>query len=85
MAEKKVQGKVAARVSVDLPVGTKVYDEEGNEIGEVTSWKPSGEAGFVDAQAVITDPEMMAVITGGGRQTFSIGAKIVLDPAEKKE
>jgi len=83
VAEKKVQGKVAARVSVDLPVGTKVYDEEG--IGEVTSWKPSGEAGFVDAQAVITDPEMMAVITGGGRQTFSIGAKIVLDPAEKKE
>jgi len=70
-----------------IPIGTKVYDSAGKEVGEVTSWAPSAKTGFVEAQAAITDPELIALIESGGNQTFSMSAKIAViavDPATRK-
>lgn len=67
--------KVEAKV---LPVGTKVLDGGGREVGEITAWG-KGEDGLVKAQALITDPVLGQKIVNGRRATFTLSSKVAID------
>ena len=76
MSDEKVTVKVR---SVVVPVGTKVLDDDGKKVGEVVDWRQA-EDGRVEVTATVTDPDLIEKIKAGGRQTFSMGTKIDLEP-----